>query len=912
MENYMKFPEINIYPTEIQNTRLKYDWNGKEVTISETNVVHDTRKNNMTFDSEFTTVSKSSKGAFDFDLTELLKIMPDFNKIEDDNVELIEKEIEDCDVLKCLNGLSEKINMNIKLQDCIFDCNLNEKSPDDYMTQDKVKITEEQWAIEITKNDLVDFNKKDMLISYPFELDDFQKLAIQCLQKHQHVFVSAHTSAGKTVVAEYAIAQSLKKNARVIYTSPIKALSNQKYRDLRLKFSEVGLITGDFKINSDASCLIMTTEILQSMLYKASSMTRDLEWVIFDEVHYLNNIDRGFVWEEVLIMLPAHIGIVMLSATASNAMQFAQWVGETKRKKVFVISTDKRPVPLNHYVFCCNKKDPLLPLIVDRENKIYSTQKEIIRYIRDFNLKKLNPHQTMLMEKDTYSRLLNILKFKDWLPTIIFAFSRKKLEFMSTEFLKIDLTTNIEKIRILKFFDKSILTIPEEDRNLPQIIKLRLILEKGIGIHHGGILPNLKEIVEMLFYDGLVKILLATETFAMGVNMPAKTVVFDSVHKFDGVSKRQLDVGEYIQMAGRAGRRGIDLSGNCIILFKSHHDEKVCSLMNPVFQNKSKDLKSQFRMTYTMILNVSVRSEMKVQDIYSRSFSQKERINRTYKAEHVIKKVESEIKAHEKILKFDNVQVLSKYYWSCCKISKTVDRMRSVNMNLKSYLNAGRLVGFLDKKFIRLGLVICYDKKHVQIVRLPDHFDAKLFFNSNDCDSISFSNIFDSTNENFKDNFPYTVLPFCFKQLNDFKKIEIHIINVILIFKLVVKVDMSNLVIDENISKNIKKNTKNIYYKISNQLTTICNDPKWVMRLVGFGKNEFSSEISYIVDEEYQQLATNVEMIYDDLKLNSTVIMKDFKNYKLQQRLEEYKIYLDNIITSGEMYFAEDFEAMNR
>lgn len=211
-----------------------------------------------------------------------------------------------------------------------------------------------EWAILLdTSQPVKNFSKKvpEMAIEYEFELDTFQKLAIIELEKHNNVFVAAHTSAGKTVVAEYAIALSQKHMTRTIYTSPIKALSNQKYRDFKRKFDDVGLVTGDFQINMKGSCLIMTTEILRSMLYCGSDVTRDLEYVIFDEVHYVNDKERGHVWEQVLIMLPAHVCVVLLSATVPNTIEFADWLGRTYQKKVYVITTLKRPVPLNHYLY---------------------------------------------------------------------------------------------------------------------------------------------------------------------------------------------------------------------------------------------------------------------------------------------------------------------------------------------------------------------------------------------------------------------------------------------------------------------------------------------------------------------------------------------------------------------------------
>lgn len=210
------------------------------------------------------------------------------------------------------------------------------------------------WAVEVPAHDTVpDFAKRvpQPAYTWPFALDVFQRQAIVRMEQHESVFVAAHTSAGKTVVAEYAIAMCQKHMTRCIYTSPIKALSNQKFRDFRERFEDIGLLTGDVQIKPEAACLIMTTEILRSMLYRGADLIRDVEWVIFDEVHYVNDAERGVVWEEVLIMLPQHVNVVMLSATVPNTFEFADWVGRLKKRPVHVISTLKRPVPLEHFLF---------------------------------------------------------------------------------------------------------------------------------------------------------------------------------------------------------------------------------------------------------------------------------------------------------------------------------------------------------------------------------------------------------------------------------------------------------------------------------------------------------------------------------------------------------------------------------
>ncbi|PNF35853.1 hypothetical protein B7P43_G09406 [Cryptotermes secundus] len=413
-----------------------------------------------------------------------------------------------------------------------------------------------------------------MAKTWSFELDTFQKKAILKLEEHANVLVAAHTSAGKTVVAEYAIALSKRHMTRSIYTSPIKALSNQKYRDFRETFGDVGLITGDFQVNQTAQCLIMTTEILRSMLYCGSEVIRDLEYVVFDEVHYLNDSERGHVWEEVLILLPDHVSIVMLSATIPNTLDFANWVGATKKKKVYVVSTLKRPVPLQHYLYTGSKTG--LFLIVEEAGKFIESGYDLAHTVKQtqkkqkakYGSKEGKAHLTPKQEATIWTVFVAQLRKEDKLPAVAFTLSRHRCDQNARNLTTVDLTTGSEKSFIHRFFNKSIQNLKEPDRALPQVVALQDLLMRGIGVHHSGILPILKEIVEMLFQEGLVKLLFATETFAMGVNMPARTVLFDSIKKFDGCDVRTLLPAEYIQMAGRAGRRGLDKTGTVIIMCK--------------------------------------------------------------------------------------------------------------------------------------------------------------------------------------------------------------------------------------------------------------------------------------------------------------------------------------------------------
>lgn len=482
-----------------------------------------------------------------------------------------------------------------------------------------------EWAIRLDcSKPVLDFEERipEMAYTFKFELDTFQKLAILQLEQHNHVFVAAHTSAGKTVVAEYAIALSRKHMTRTIYTSPIKALSNQKYRDFKRIFKDVGLITGDTQINQTAACLIMTTEILRSMLYNGSDVTRDLEYVIFDEVHYINDAERGHVWEQVLILLPAHVTVVLLSATAPNTMEFADWLGRTKQKKVYVVTTSKRPVPLHHYLYTGTggtSKDKMF-LVLEQQGwhqdgytkamqKEESAPKTLTTNYKGFNAKQ---------EKTLWCALIDHLKKRELLPVVAFTFSRSNCDQSAKNLIHLDLTKQKEKSQIRMFFEDCVKSLKEPDRNLPQIMNMREILLQGIGVHHSGILPLIKEVVEMLFQKGLVKLLFATETFAMGVNMPARTVIFNSIRKHDGQKYRNLLPAEYIQMAGRAGRRGLDKEGTVIILCKK---ELPPSLeLREMMTGKPSQLQSQFRLTYGMVLSLLRVESLSVEGMISRSF----------------------------------------------------------------------------------------------------------------------------------------------------------------------------------------------------------------------------------------------------------------------------------------------------
>ncbi|KAL9594569.1 MAG: hypothetical protein Q9179_005337 [Wetmoreana sp. 5 TL-2023] len=528
-----------------------------------------------------------------------------------------------------------------------------------------------EWAhvIDVKRESLV----PDMARTWPFELDTFQKQAVYHLENGDSVFVAAHTSAGKTVVAEYAIALAAKHMTKAVYTSPIKALSNQKFRDFRQVFEDVGILTGDVQIHPEASCLIMTTEILRSMLYRGADLLRDVEFVIFDEVHYVNDLERGVVWEEVIIMLPEHVTLILLSATVPNTYEFASWVGRTKKKDIYVISTPKRPVPLEHFLWA----DKAMYKIVGADKKFLDQgwKEANAAMSRRDNMKSASPTEnavsnrgganstrgnhgqpqrggapkssghrgrgqpqrsisniartgrgggrtTAAQDRNVWVHLVQHLRKQGLLPACIFVFSKKRCEQNADALSNLDFCTASEKSAIHMIIERSVARLKPEDRILPQIRRLRELLGRGIAVHHGGLLPIVKEIVEILFAKTLVKVLFATETFAMGLNLPTRTVVFSGFRKHDGRAFRELLPGEYTQMAGRAGRRGLDPVGSVIIVNQGSEEAPPAATLKQMILGDPTKLRSQFRLTYNMILNLLRVEALKIEEMIKRSFSE--------------------------------------------------------------------------------------------------------------------------------------------------------------------------------------------------------------------------------------------------------------------------------------------------
>jgi ATP-dependent RNA helicase HelY len=451
---------------------------------------------------------------------------------------------------------------------------------------------------------------------YPFPLDDFQREAIGALDEGESVLVAAPTGSGKTVVAEYAVERALAAGRKAFYTTPLKALSNQKFGDFVARYgaSRVGLLTGDNSINSEAAVVVMTTEVLRNMLYEQSSTLEGLQHVVMDEVHYLQDPYRGAVWEEVLIHLPLTVSVVCLSATVSNAEQFGEWIG-TLRGPTRVVIEERRPVPLEHHYLIGHELHPMHSEVggaLVPNPYIVSLEQRELRVNTHYRRSSGNPQlHRQSRPREGHRRffvprredVVEVLDEEGMLPAIYFVFSRLGCD-RSVQFLMssgIRLTTAAEEERIREFAEMRSAWMAEEDLVTLGFYEFREALAAGIAAHHAGLLPLFKETVEELFKGGLVKVVFATETLSLGINMPAKTVVIEDLWKFQGERHELLTPGEYTQLTGRAGRRGIDELGHAVVVYQKQVPfDRVASLAT----TRTYELTSSFRPSYNMAVNL--------------------------------------------------------------------------------------------------------------------------------------------------------------------------------------------------------------------------------------------------------------------------------------------------------------------
>jgi superfamily II RNA helicase len=505
----------------------------------------------------------------------------------------------------------------------------------------------------------------DLATTFPFPLDPFQKHAIKAIHEGHNVLVTAKTGSGKTMVGEYLIHHCLKKGQRVFYTTPIKSLSNQKFHDLKQIFPSVGIMTGDIKYRPDAQVLIMTTEILRNLLYKDGSVTQNigltgqitlegLGGVVFDEVHYINDRERGKVWEETMILLKPEIQQVLLSATIDHPELFASWLADLKQKEVHLLSTSYRIVPLSHHVLigCGSGTQPLRGPGANLQPQLLMDNKEV--FYEEAYKRWLDWRSAKGKEKDDKKRMVDnrraggyqdptvkgfgglpsfhhqlnecvrYLHDKELMPALFFVFSRAGCE-RYAKLIEGSVITSSEAAAIQHIWDFHLHKHKDILEHLPQAHQLLDLCKRGIAYHHSGLLPMLREMVEILFGRGLIKCLFATETFAVGINMPTKTVVFLDLEKYSDECQglRPLRTDEYIQMAGRAGRRGKDDKG--YVFYLPQRDPISLGEAKMMFTGKKSTIQSQMDFGYDFILKTMQAKSLKWVDLMDKSYWSQQR-----------------------------------------------------------------------------------------------------------------------------------------------------------------------------------------------------------------------------------------------------------------------------------------------
>ncbi len=492
----------------------------------------------------------------------------------------------------------------------------------------------------------------DFKAGLDFDLDVFQNTACRAVQAGRGVLVAAPTGAGKTIVGEFAVHLALTRGNKAFYTTPIKALSNQKFQELAAKYGadNVGLLTGDTSVNSEAPVVVMTTEVLRNMLYADSHTLTGLSYVVMDEVHYLADRFRGAVWEEVIIHLPSEVSVISLSATVSNAEEFGAWLG-TVRGDTAVVVSEHRPVPLWQHVMV--RRDlvdlfaeniPFDQIAVEPTGtsgaKTPKINSELLKLARSESVStgKGNSHgrrgsggsRGRGQHNDGQSwakpasrpQVIRALESQDLLPAITFIFSRAACDAAVQQCAAAGLwlTTETERSEIARRVDSACAELPDADKDVLGFWGWRDGLLRGLAAHHAGMLPSFKEVVEDLFADGLVRAVFATETLALGINMPARTVVLEKLEKYNGEAHVAITAGEYTQLTGRAGRRGIDIEGHAVVLWQPGTDPAA---VGGLASKRTYPLNSSFRPTYNMSINLVAQfGRARTRQILESSFAQ--------------------------------------------------------------------------------------------------------------------------------------------------------------------------------------------------------------------------------------------------------------------------------------------------
>jgi antiviral helicase SKI2 len=480
-------------------------------------------------------------------------------------------------------------------------------------------------------------------MKYPYELSDFQLHACNSIYQGENVLVTAKTGSGKTQPAEYAVMHAIKQGKIAVFLSPIKSLSNEKYKDFKAKFESeefkqqtgleisVGILTGDNKINPEGNCLIMTTEILRNAQFKLKrpqskskthleidkDIMENIGVVIIDEVHFINDKGRGHVYEEILVLLDMKIQLVLLSATIDKAAQFARWLGNIKKVRMNLIPTFKRAVPLRHFF---HVDDELYEVMNGRNEYNPEKYQEALTAYRKMKAAREKKHKSPV----DYNMIINTIKFlqkKDMLQAIFFAFSKRKCEEYAL-LVTMTLVNPAERAEIERTFNSYMHKYESQYKEITQYTVVKSLLSRGVAYHHSGLLPILKEIIEIILSKGLIKVLFATETFAVGINVSIRTVVFTDPEKYTEDGKRFLNTGEYMQMAGRAGRRGIDVIGYSLLLPLYNFIEE--SQLKMLLLGKVPHIESKFKINYQLLLKVVQSQAVTMGDFASNSLFSEE------------------------------------------------------------------------------------------------------------------------------------------------------------------------------------------------------------------------------------------------------------------------------------------------
>lgn len=562
------------------------------------------------------------------------------------------------------------------------------------------------------------------MLNFNFELDDFQKEAINYIEEGKSVVVCAPTGAGKTCIAEAAIQLAIQNNNRIFYTTPLKALSNQKYHDFSKKYGieNTGLLTGDTSINRDAKIVVMTTEVFRNMLYgttfgSVKDNLKDVKYVVLDEVHYMNDESRGTVWEESIIYCPTNIQIIALSATVQNSSQLTDWINtvHSETKHVF---TDFRPVPLRFYYYDSSKPHTILPLMTPT-GALNSKIKPESRY-KYFNAKT--------QPKNQMADIVEVLHQKDMLPCIYFTFSRRKCDENALQCKKLELLTKEESIEIEKYIDEYL----KDNIYLFNSPQLELI-KKGVAPHHAGLLPGLKNLIERLFQKGLIKVVFATETLAAGINMPARTTIISSISKRTDDGHRLLTANEFLQMSGRAGRRGMDEIGYVVIVGTPFQTpDEVYNLAT----SSSNPLESKFEPCYSMVLNLLQRFSLdEAKELILKTFGYFSSSDRLLPLINELKRYEENISEMKKFrchnnLTSDDLVEFIKYknlYIEYRTILKTLKKQNKGGKNQKEIAQFAAKTKEILHKFQSFGCNDCkVYKKHRKDLELIQRFEKKV------------------------------------------------------------------------------------------------------------------------------------------------------------------------------------------